>query len=51
MLKVSPYSVQKVTKMQSHMDLTKSLELDNIFRTIQKETAMLKDYTYSEIYL
>ena len=32
------------------MDLTKSLELDNIFR-IQIETAMLKDYTYSEIYL
>ena len=50
MLKLSTYSVQKVTKMQSHMDLTKSLELDNIFR-IQIETAMLKDYTYSEIYL
>ena len=50
MLKLSTDSVQKVTKMQSHMDLTKSLELDNIFR-IQIETAMLKDYTYSEIYL
>ena len=37
--------------MQSHMDLTKSLELDNIFRTIQTEKAMLKDYTYSEISL
>lgn len=28
-----------------------SLKLDNIFRTIQIETAILKDYTYSEIYL